>query len=62
MLEKGKLYEAQILDYTAEGQGVAKIDGCVVFVPNAIMGEVCTVRIEKVGKTWAAGKIAEILK
>ena len=62
MLEKNKLYEAVICDYTAEGQGVAKIDGCAVFIPNAIVGERCTVRIEKIGKTWAAGKITEILE
>ena len=62
MLEKKKIYEAVITDYTAEGQGVAKIEGCAVFIPNAISGERCLVRIEKVGKTWAAGKIAEILE
>ena len=62
MLEKNQIYEAVISDYTAEGQGVAKIEGCAVFVPNAIAGEVCRIRIEKVGKTWAAGKIVEILE
>jgi len=62
MLEKGKLYEAVITDYTAEGQGVAHIDGCAVFIPNAIAGERCTVRIEKAAKNWAAGKITEILE
>ena len=62
MLEKNGVYETTIIDYTAEGQGVAKVDGCAVFIPNAIAGEVCRVRIEKVGKTWAAGKIVEILE
>ena len=62
MLEKGKIYEAVISDYTAEGQGVAKIDGCAVFIPNAIAGERVLVRLEKVQKTWAAGKITEILE
>ena len=62
MLEKNKIYEAEIVDYTSEGQGVAKIEGCAVFVPNAIVGEICTVRIEKAAKTWASGKIVEILK
>ena len=62
MLEKNQIYEAVIVDYTAEGQGVAKIEGCAVFIPNAIAGERCRVRIEKVGKTWAAGKITEILE
>lgn len=62
MLEKSKIYETTIIDYTSEGQGIAKIEGCVVFVPNAIVGEVCRIRIEKVAKTWAAGKIVEILE
>jgi 23S rRNA (uracil1939-C5)-methyltransferase len=62
MLEKGKIYEAVICDYTAEGQGVAKIEGCAVFIPNAIAGEKCLVRIEKAQKTWAAGKITQILE
>ncbi len=62
MLEKGKIYEAVISDYTAEGQAVAKIDGCAVFIPNAIAGERVLVRIEKAQKTWAAGKITEILE
>ena len=62
MLEKNKIYEAVICDYTAEGLGVAKIDGCAVFIPNAIVGETCQVRIEKIGKTWATGKITQLLE
>ena len=62
MLVKNELYEAVICDYTAQGQGIAKIEGCAVFVPNAIVGERCRIRIEKVGKTWAAGKITELLE
>ena len=62
MLVKNQIYEAQIVDYTAEGQGVAKVEGCAVFIPNAILGERCLVRIEKAQKTWAAGKITEILE
>ncbi len=62
MLTKNEIYEATICDYTSEGQGVAKIDGCAVFVPNGIYGEKCRIRIEKAQKTWAAGKIVEILE
>lgn len=62
MLEKNKIYEAVICDYTAEGLGVAKIEGCAVFIPNALVGETCTVRIEKIGKTWAAGKITQLME
>ena len=62
MLIKNQVYEANIVDYTAEGQGVAKIEGCAVFIPNALVGEKCTVRIEKAQKTWAFGKIVELLE
>ena len=62
MLIKNQIYEALITDYTAEGQGVAHVEGCAVFIPNAIAGERVKVRIEKAQKTWAAGKIVEILE
>ena len=62
MLIKNQIYEALITDYTAEGQGVAHIEGCAVFVPNAIAGERVRLRIEKAQKTWASGKIVEILE
>ena len=62
MLIKNEIYETVITDYTAEGQGVAHIEGCAVFIPNASAGEKVRVRIEKAQKTWAAGKIVEILE
>ena len=62
MLIKNAIYEGVICDYTAQGQGIAKIEGCAVFVPNAVIGEVCKIRITHVGKTWASGKITEILQ
>ena len=62
MLTKNQIYEAQITDYTAEGQGVAHIEGCAVFVPNAIAGERVRLKITLARKTWAAGKITEILE
>ena len=62
MLEKNQIYEAVITDYTAQGQGIAHVDGITVFIPNAIAGERVRLRIEHVGKTWAGGKITEILE
>ena len=62
MLVRNQIYEAVITDYTAEGQGVAHVEGCAVFLPNAIAGERVHLRIEKAQKTWAAGKIVEILE
>ena len=50
MLIKNQIYEAVISDYTSQGQGIAKIEGCAVFIPNAMMGERVRVRIEKLGE------------
>ena len=50
MLTKNQIYEATIVDYTAEGQGIAKVDGCVVFIPNAIVGETCLSLPYKISK------------
>ena len=62
MLEKNGIYEAEVTDYTAEGQGIAHVEGCAVFLPNAVAGERVRLRIEYPRKTWAAGKILEILE
>ena len=62
MLTNNQIYEAVITDYTTDGQGIAHIEGCAVFVPNAIAGERVRLRIELVRKTWAAGKMVEILE
>ena len=61
MLIKGAVYETTVCDYTAGGDGIAKVEGCAVFIPNAIVGERVKVRIEKAQKTWASGKMVEIL-
>ena len=53
MLIENQIYEAEITDYTAEGQGVAHIEGCAVFIPNAVAGEKVRVRVEKAQKTSA---------
>ena len=62
MLKNGMIAETEITDYTADGQGVCRMDGCAVFVPNAIKGEVCEVRIVRAGKNTAVGKIEKIVE
>ena len=62
MLKNGQIAETEIVDYTSDGQGVCRIDGCAVFVPNAIRGEVCEVKVVKAGKNTAVGKIERIME
>ena len=45
MLKVGQIEEVVFTGYTAEGAGVCRVDGCAVFVPHAIRGERCRIRI-----------------
>ena len=51
-----------ILDYTAEGSGVGRYEGMAVFVPLTAVGDTVRVKILKVKKTYAYGKVLEILE
>ena len=62
MLNLQTIYETEITGYTSDGRGVAHIEGCAVFIPNAIAGERCTVRVTHIGKHSAVGKIEQILE
>ena len=54
---KNKEYIVDIIDNGFEGEGIAKIDGFTIFIPNAIKGEKVRVLIVKVNKNFAYGKI-----
>lgn len=62
MLKKNEEYIVEILDNGFQGEGIAKIDGFTVFVPNAIKGEKTKIKILKVNSSHAFGKILEIIK
>ena len=58
---KNTVHTLDITGYTAEGMGVARLDGRVVFVPHTIRGEQWRVRLEKVNKNVAWGRGVELL-
>ncbi|MBQ1372521.1 MAG: 23S rRNA (uracil(1939)-C(5))-methyltransferase RlmD [Oscillospiraceae bacterium] len=62
MLKVGQIEKVEITGYSSEGMGVCRIEGCAVFVPNAIRGELCTVKVTHVSKNSAHGKIEQILR
>lgn len=62
MLHENQIAEARITGYTSEGDGVCRIDGCAVFVPDAICGELCQIRVTHVGQHRAFGKTERILE
>lgn len=61
MLEKNQIVEVEIVDLTHEGQGVAKLDGFVFFVDNALPGERIKMKILKLKKNVGFGKVEEWL-
>ena len=50
MLKKNDIVEVEIVDLTHEGAGVAKVDGLVFFVENALPTEKILMRVLKVNK------------
>jgi 23S rRNA (uracil1939-C5)-methyltransferase len=61
LLEKNKEYILDITSMGYEGEGVGKIEGFTVFVPEALKGEQVKVKIVKVAKSHAFGKLLDIL-
>ena len=60
-LVKNKIYRCQITDYTSDGTGFAKIEGRAVFVPRTAVGDQCDVRIVKVTKNVAFGRVERLV-
>lgn len=60
-VEKNKEYIVNIIDNGFQGEGIAKIDGLTIFIPNAIKGEKIKILIVKVLTSHAFGKIVEII-
>lgn len=61
-VRKNEKYIVDIIDNGFGGEGIAKIDGFTIFVPNAIIGEKCEILILKVLSSQAYGKITKILQ
>ncbi len=62
MVFKDKCYTTGITGITNEGLGVGSVNGFVVFVEGALPGEEVLVQISQVKKSYAKGKVVEILK
>ena len=61
-LQKDAVYTGSVEGYSSEGLGIVRLNGAVVFVPQAVRGERADIRITKVMKTAAVGEIVRILQ
>lgn len=63
MVEKNKEYIFDIISQGYEGEGIAKIDNRYpIFIEGALKGEKVKVRIVKINKNFAYGKLLEVLE
>ncbi len=60
MVENNGFYTVTFTDLTHDAMGVCKIDGFPVFVKDALKGEKAVIRIVKVNKNFAFGRLVEI--
>jgi 23S rRNA (uracil1939-C5)-methyltransferase len=61
MVNKNQDYIIDIIGTTHEGNGAGKVDGFTVFVEGALPDEKIKVKIVKVNKNFAFGKIVDII-
>lgn len=61
-VEKNKEYEMNIDSLGASGEGVGRIQGFTVFVEGALPGERVLVKIVKVAKKYAYGKLMHLIQ
>ena len=54
-VEVGKEYDVEIQDIAREGDGIARIEGFVIFVPEAKVGDKVKVQIDRVMRRFAIG-------
>lgn len=61
-MEKNSIHTLDIVSYSSEGDGIGRIDGMAVFVKGAMIDEQVEVKIVKVAKNHAYGKLLKVTK
>lgn len=59
--EKNQILTVEIVDMTSEGEGIGKLDGYPFFVKDAIIGDKAQIRVTKVKKNYAYGRLEKVL-
>jgi len=61
-VEIGKEYDVEILELSRRGEGIARIEGLVCFIPDTNPGEHVKVRITRISSRFAEGEAVEKLE
>jgi predicted RNA-binding protein with TRAM domain len=55
----GEEYEVDITETSQRGDGIARIEGLVVFVPNTKTGDHVRIRISRISRKFAEAELIE---
>ena len=61
LMKQGSLLEVTITDLNTGGEGVGRINGKVIFVPDTVTGDRALVRLTRVKSKYAEGKLQKLL-
>jgi predicted RNA-binding protein with TRAM domain len=56
-VEVDKEYEVDIQEMSRRGEGIARIQGLVIFVPNTKTGDHVTIRIKRISRRFAEAEV-----
>ena len=56
-VEAGESYEVTIEDIAKKGDGIARIEGFVIFVPDTSVGDEVTINVTKVTQKFAFAEV-----
>ncbi|MEM5875256.1 MAG: TRAM domain-containing protein [Candidatus Aenigmatarchaeota archaeon] len=59
-VKEGEEYDVDILEVGSKGDGIAKINNFIVFVPGSKKGEKKHIKIVKVARRFAVAEIKEV--
>jgi len=56
-VEMGKEYEVDVQETSRRGEGIARIQGLVTFIPNAKAGDHVKIRITRISRRFAEAEV-----
>ncbi len=61
MLKKNDIITTEIIDYSSDGNGVARYENMVIFVPFTAVGDLCEIKITKVLSGYSFGRCEKVI-
>jgi predicted RNA-binding protein with TRAM domain len=55
-VEEGKEYDVEVTEVSRQGDGIARVQGFVIFVKGGKAGDKCKVKITNVGQRFATAE------